>query len=262
MKKADSPVTAAIDAIEARVYAALKKFGFRRHGRTLHRFVSGDISQVINFQCGQAYRGETGNMWVNTGIRVPECSEREFFPSLPAKKYYKEYECTIRSRLGLIDGGEEKCFNVACGAEAAADEILDDILNKVLPVFDALSDRRAILARRRDYPTFDTLNRNLILLEEAMIYGHLRETEKAEECFKAYYQKALDEYNGQLANGRKYYLRKGERIISMGQDITAQEDGRVTICGASRAHLNYLDELAAKLGLRRRACDLDKHGGI
>ena len=47
----------------------------------------------------------------------------------------------------------------------------------------------------------------------------------------------------------------------MGQDITAQEDGWVTICGASRAHLNYLDELAAKLGLRR-ACDLDKHGGI
>ena len=253
MKEADSPVTAAIDAIEARVYAALKKFGFRRHGRTLHRFVSGDISQVINFQCGQAYRGETGNMWVNTGIRVPECSEREFFPSLPAKKYYKEYECTIRSRLGLIDGGEEKCFNVACGAEAAADEILDDILNKVLPVCDALSDRRAILARRRDYPTFDTLNRNLILLEEAMIYGRLGETEKAEECFKAYYQNALDDYNGQLANGRKYYLRKGERIISMGQDITAQEDGWVTICGASRAHLDYLDELAAKLGLGQEA---------
>ena len=88
MEKADSPVTAAIDAIEARVYATLKKFGFRRHGRTLHRFVSGDISQVINFQCGQAYRGETDSMWVNTGIRVPECSEREFFPSLPAKKYY------------------------------------------------------------------------------------------------------------------------------------------------------------------------------
>ena len=126
-------------------------------------------------------------------------------------------------------------------------------MNKVLPVFDALSDRRAILARRRDYPTFDTLNRNLILLEEAMIYGHLGETGKAEECFKAYYQKALDEYNGQLANGRKYYLRKGERIISMGQDITAQEDGWVTICGASRAHLDYLDELAAKLGLGQEA---------
>ena len=253
MKEADSPVTAAIDAIEARVYTALKKFGFRRHGRTLHRFVSDDISQVINFQCGQAYRGETCNMWVNTGIRVPECSEREFFPSLPAKKYYKEYECTIRSRLGLIDGGEEKCFNVACGAEAAADEILDDILYKVLPVFDELYDRRAILARRRDYPTFDTLNRNLIPLEEAMIYGHLGETGKAEECFKAYYQKAFDDYNGQLANGRKYYLRKGERIISMGRDITAQEDGWVTIHGASRAHLDYLDELAAKLGLGQEA---------
>ena len=49
----------------------------------------------------------------------------------------------------------------------------------------------------------------------------------------------------------------------MGQDITAQEDGWVTICGASCVHLDYLDELAAKLGLgRRRACDLDIHSGI
>ena len=96
-----------------------------------------------------------------------------------------------------------------------------------------------------------------------MIYGHLGETEKAEERFETYYRKALDEYNDQLTNGRKYYLRKGEQIIYMGQDITAQEDGWVTIRGASRAHLDYLDELAAKLGLRRRrACDLDKHGGI
>ena len=253
MKEAASPVTAAIDAIEARVYAALKKFGFRRHGRTLHRFVSGDISQVINFQCGQAYRGETDRMWVNTGIRVSECSEREFFPSQPMKKYYKEYECTIRSRLGLIDGGEEKCFCVTDGAEAAADEILGDVLNKVLPVFDILSERRAILARRRDFPSFDVLCRNQILLEESMIYGHLGDMEKAKELFEEYYRRKLEEYNDMTENGRRYYLKKGERIVYMGQDITAQEDGYVTIYGASRGHLDYLDGLAARLGLRQGA---------
>lgn len=250
MKETTSPVTQAIDAIESAVYAGVKKFGFRKHGRTLHRFVSEDISQVINFQCGQAYRDETDRMWVNIGIRVPECSKMEFFPSKPAKKYYKEYECTIRSRLGLIDGVAEKCFEITGDAGAAAEEILNDLLNKAVPVFDILSDRRAILARRRDYPTFDMFGRNLILLEEAMIYGHIGEAGKAKKCFETHYRKALDEYNDHMANGRRCYLRKGERLVFMGQDITAREDGWVTIYGASRGHLDYLDELAAKLGLR------------
>ncbi|WP_158095933.1 DUF4304 domain-containing protein [Cloacibacillus sp. An23] len=250
MKNAASPVTEAINAIEGAVYAGIKKFGFRKHGRTLHRFVSEDISQVISFQCGQAYRGDTDRMWVNLGIRVPECSEREFFPSRPVKKYYKEYECTIRSRLGFIDGGVEKCFRVTDGTEAAANEILCDVLNKVLPVFDILSERRAVLTRRRDFPSFDVLCRNQILLEESMIYGHLGDVEKARELFEKHYRLKLEEYNDMTKNGRRYYLKKGERIVYMGQDITAQEDGFVTIYGASRGHLDYLDGLAAKLGLR------------
>ena len=43
-------VTQQIDYIESEVYKRIKPLGFRKHGRTLHRFVSGDISQVISFQ--------------------------------------------------------------------------------------------------------------------------------------------------------------------------------------------------------------------
>ena len=42
-------VTQQIDYIESEVYKRIKPLGFRKHGRTLHRFVSGDISQVISF---------------------------------------------------------------------------------------------------------------------------------------------------------------------------------------------------------------------
>ena len=41
-----------IDEIEAAVLDFVKPYGFKKHGRTLHRFVSGDISQVIHFQSG------------------------------------------------------------------------------------------------------------------------------------------------------------------------------------------------------------------
>ena len=73
-------VTQQIDYIESEVYKRIKPLGFRKHGRTLHRFVSGDISQVISFQCGQAYLDATHLMWVNIGIRIPECMERRFEP--------------------------------------------------------------------------------------------------------------------------------------------------------------------------------------
>lgn len=47
-KKID--VTQIENKIEDAVYAELKLLGFRKFGRTLYRFVSDDISKVINFQ--------------------------------------------------------------------------------------------------------------------------------------------------------------------------------------------------------------------
>ena len=45
-------------------------------------------------------------------------------------------------------------------------------------------------------------------------------------------------------------IKKGERVVFMGQDITAEKDGYVTLYGANHGHIDYLDELAVSLGLR------------
>ena len=91
--------TEAIDIIEGIVFEFLKEYKFKKFGRTLHRFVSDDISQVIHFQSGLPTKNMSGYMWVNIGIRVPECQDRTFRPTENSKKYYHEYECNIRSRL-------------------------------------------------------------------------------------------------------------------------------------------------------------------
>lgn len=39
--------TQIVDEIEAAVYVHVRPYGFKKYGRTLHRFVSEDISQVI-----------------------------------------------------------------------------------------------------------------------------------------------------------------------------------------------------------------------
>ena len=53
-----------------------------------------------------------------------------------------------------------------------------------------------------------------------------------------------------MKNGRQVYLKEGERIVFMEQDITAEKNGYVTLYGASHKHLDYLDQLAKDLNLR------------
>lgn len=238
-----------VDEIENAVFSHLKPYGFKKHGRTLHRFVSEDISQVIHFQSGMTAKGVGGLLCVNLGIRVPECSEREYHTQSEKKRYYHEYECTIRSRLGTVSGKTETWYDLRQSTDNIIKSIVDEIDKIVLPTFDVLNNREAILAHRAEFPLFDSF-RGTLLLEESMIYGHLGDIEKAKELFELYYRSAVDEYNDRCKNGRKQYLKKGERVIFMGQDITAQKDGYVTLYGGTHGHIDYLDELAVKLGLR------------
>ena len=186
-KKPKLDTSSLLDGIEKEVYEYVKPYGFKKHGRTLHRFVSEDISQVIHFQLGQAYRGETHLLVVSTGIRVPECMTRRFTAEETKKKYYHDYECNIRSNLGIIEGKEISCYNLYKSTAAITADILRQMQKYVIPAFEALNSRDAILARRRDYPRFDILSGHLILLEEAMIYGLRGEAEKAADTFNLYY---------------------------------------------------------------------------
>lgn len=179
--------TKVLDSIEAAVYALVKPYGFRKHGRTLHRFVSGDISQIIHFQLGQAYREETHLLVVNVGIRIPECVNRQFAPEINLRKYYPEYSCNLRSRLGEIEGKDASRYDLRQPVPPIIDDILRQIETLVIPTFEVLNSREAILAKRRNYPRFDLMNRHLILLEEAMIYGRQGNPEKAKTTFCKYY---------------------------------------------------------------------------
>jgi len=189
-----------LDEIERIVYAALKPLGFRKHGRTLHRLTSGDVSQCVSFRCGQARREESHLMWVGLGIGVPECMACFFPPDAKPKKYYKDYECNIRSDLGDAVGAE-RCFDLRGDPAKAAAVILRDLEETVLPVFDQLSSREGILAHRREVPQFDVMFDHLILLDEALVYRQLGEKEQAQDCFSRYVESVRQESAAREAAG-------------------------------------------------------------
>ncbi|MBR5442207.1 MAG: DUF4304 domain-containing protein [Clostridia bacterium] len=247
--------TESVDIIEKIVYEYLKPLGFRKYGRTIHRFVDGDISQVVHFQNGCPAKGVHNILWVNLGIRVPECVERTFTITEPLKKYYHEYECNIRTRLGALVDGKDSFYDLRKDPQKIARDIVNRIEKYVLPIFEALNSRDAILKRRTEFTRFDQFNKHMILLENAMVFGRRGDLKEATRLFNAHYQKALADYNNKLEYGDKTYLKKGERIVyhngktDKTEIITASKSGYVTIYHANKGHLIYLDDLARKLGV-------------
>ncbi len=215
-KKIDAPKL--LDGIEKEIAAFLKPWGFRRHGRTLHRFVDVDMSQAITFQLGQAYLGASHRLGVEVGIRVPECAERTFAPESPTRKFYPTSMCNIRSDLGAAEGRKASWYDLRQSAPDVCEDILRQLRETVLPAFEVLRDRAAILAHRRDYPNLDQFS-HLILLEEAMMYGRQRDlaAAKARLC---------------------QYCRQCERSL---------QDPRWT--SATQEHLHYIADLAKKLDI-------------
>ncbi len=184
----------ALDQIENAIYKELKEYGFRKHGRTLCRFVGpeADIAQIITFQLGQAYRDETNLLTVQLGLRIPEVFERDFTRPIEKKKRYRAHEATMGVSLGRLDGNEEREFNLLVeNLKDVEREILDDLVGKALPIFDVLNSRESILTRRREFPNFDVGGRPGKSFEEAFVYGRLGDMERANKAFAEYYDNLI-----------------------------------------------------------------------
>ncbi len=242
-----------VDIIEKVTYEYLKPLGFKKYGRTLHRYVDGDISQVVNFQNGCPTKGIYDILWVNLGIRVPECAEQNFVTAESFKKYYHEYECNIRTRLGTLVDGKDTFYDLRKNPTKIGNDIVKRLKEHVIPVFDTLNSRDAILKHRMEYSRFDQMNNHLILLEEAMIFGRKGDIAEATRLFNIYYQKTLAAYKHDLEYGKKTYLKKGECIVyrnaktNKTETVTATKNGYVTTYSADKGHLAYLEELAKNL---------------
>lgn len=208
--------TKALNEVQAAVQELLRLHGFRGHGRLFHRFVDGDISQVVELQRGQAYREETHLFWVNAGIRVPECALQTFTPEENAKKYYHEYECSHRWTIGEQSKKKSGAYDLHKPVGPIIEDILHRLRTSALPMFDVLSSRDGIMAHRMEYPQL--WHAHLFLLEKAMICGRRGETDKAAELFRAHYR----------GEGETRYPKEEQ---------------------ANPGHQAYLRELAEKLGI-------------
>ena len=246
--------TESVDIIENMLYENLRPLGFKKFGRSLHRFVETDISQVVTFQNGCPQKGILGVMWVRIGIRVPESADMEFILTSPLKKYYPAEACNMCADLGKLMHTDKKdiSYNLKKNPQKIGKEVAEKIEKYAMPVFELMNSRDSILAHRAEYPCFG--NNHLILLEEAMIFGRRGKIPEATQRLNAYYQKVYNEYIFNLEYGEQVYLRKGCSITAYNtrlgrlETITADKDGYVTLyTNGPKGHLEYIEKLAQKL---------------
>lgn len=227
-KRNDSQVSTAItvDIIESVVAPYLKENGFKKHGRTYCRFVDTDIAQVVHFQNGCFEKGVTGLLWINLGIRIPECVERKFTGLPELKKYYHEYDCNIRCMLGELTPDKNNGYDLKKSPEKIAEDIIKNLKEYAMPVFNILNTREAISLYRKKYKNFDILNSHLRLLDESMIYGRMGNIEKAADLFNLYYDTAVEKQRDELTDGSYDYYKP------------------------NFSHIDYLENLANELGIQ------------
>lgn len=182
-----------LDTIEKEVFGKLKPLGFRRNGRAFNRRLDSGLIQVINFQSGQYPIGQGyeipglrenlyGKFTVNLGVCIESLYKLEF--PTKSRKYYKEYECQIRNRLGVLLTGQDNWWKLTDDNKQIAQEISEGIVTKAFDWFSDVDTKEKITLNNGQFP-YDTTPR--AKLDTALMVW-LDDKAKGSELFKEYYQ--------------------------------------------------------------------------
>ena len=182
-----------LDIVEKAVFAKLKPLGFKKNGRTFNRRLEGGIIQVINFQ-SERYSSE--KFIVNLGVCVESLFKFQF--QTESKKYYKEYECQIRDRLGILLTGEDYWWTITNDNRKITEEIIVGLETKGFEWFSGVETKEKIISNYGHFP-YDSSPRTK--LDIALIVWFDNKLEGA-KLFREYYNEIKP-----AKSSHKYYVK-------------------------------------------------------
>jgi len=143
-----SEIAKIIDGVVQEGLASLlRQNGFKKTARNFYRAHNNRID-VINVQASQWNHGEEGKFTINVGVYYPSIAEITDAP--PIKGMPKEYDCTIRERIGSLTE-ENKDTWWLIDSKTDRSTMASDVASKVealcLPWFDKMSSLDAVKDR-------------------------------------------------------------------------------------------------------------------
>ena len=113
-----SDIGKAIDGVvSAELAPYLKSKGFKKRARDFYR-VDHESIALINVQASQSNFGTEGKFTLNVGRYFPTVSDidgKSMTGTMP-----KEYECTIRQRIGTLRDNNDHWWSLTSGSDSAA----------------------------------------------------------------------------------------------------------------------------------------------
>ncbi len=140
-----SDIAKRIDTIIKEGLASLlKKNGFKKKARNFYREFENRI-ELINVQASKWNEGNEGQFTVNVGVYYPEISK--ITSELPVKGMPKEYDCTVRERIGLLaPENKDKWWKIDSSSNDS--EVSDNVAKLVeelcFPWLDQMSDLEVV----------------------------------------------------------------------------------------------------------------------
>lgn len=136
-----SEIAKRIDAIIKEGLAPfLKTNGFKKKARNFYREFE-NRTELINVQASQWNEGNEGKFTINVGVYYPNISEIIDAPSI--KGMPKEYDCTVRERVGLLTPEKRDLWwkvDISVKDQELAGNVADSVEKFCLPWLTEMSD--------------------------------------------------------------------------------------------------------------------------
>lgn len=145
----------AVDEIQAKIRPFLRRHGFRCRGRSFNRPTEDALTQVISIQMGPSDPPGTtyipglrenlhGLFAINLGVYVPEVAFAA--DNAKAKLWIQDYDCCIRTRLGVLIGGGKEVWWHARADERVISDVCEAFEDEGLTFLERFASRDRILA--------------------------------------------------------------------------------------------------------------------
>jgi hypothetical protein len=136
-----SEIAKRIDAIIKEGLAPLlKKEGFKKKARNFYREHKNRI-ELINIQASKWNEGNEGQFTVNVGVYYPDIAK--VTDALPVNGIPKEYDCTIRERIGFLKPDKKDAWwkiNSSSNDAEVSENVANQVKELCLPWLDKMSN--------------------------------------------------------------------------------------------------------------------------
>lgn len=187
-----SSYVVALDQIQKSVAEFLHPLDFRKSGRTYNRAINDGMIHVVNFQMGQYPIGNNvipdlrenlyGKFAVNLGVFLPCVWQIEFDKTIP-KKVVQEYDCQIRSRLGMLVDGQDIWWSLDKSPEKTGKMISAYLEMFGLPFLSKYTNYSGVLSEYQAHGCLPSVSEWRSSLIAAIISQHVGDAESAGKYF-------------------------------------------------------------------------------